>query len=365
MNKSKNLIIIFVIVAGIFLLVGQKYYQGKINAQTSSIKSTNVNSEVPTQTIYDKLKNQEPIHYLVVGDSIGASTGASSGNSWETKFNKLIEKKYGSPAFGDQLTKGGSDVFDGLVEYDQSNLNNSYDMIFVVFGANDRHSLSVNQYNIFYKTLLTKLSQKYPKAEIFPVIESCMRASNVYPDALKSLASQFGLTTIDTREAYQKSGINYDQLTVDGTHPNDKGYDLYVQQFADTVDANLKANKKISYSKIQNEASVYQNLKIITNSKMANGFSNGNNGATLNVNFSGSVLGVSVGTDVDGGLCDIYVGGQLIKTIDTYNSWKVTRHLLVADNLSSGNHTVKFVVKGESDSKSKGTMVRISDIITD
>jgi len=87
------------------------------------------------------------------------------------------------------------------------------------------------------------------------------------------------------------------------------------------------------------------------------------NGDELIVNFSGTGISITGNWFKDGGKADVFVDGNLHRTIDTYYNFANQQHvesIWHILNLTPGDHTVKVVVKGEKRPESSGTRVYIS-----
>ncbi len=86
-------------------------------------------------------------------------------------------------------------------------------------------------------------------------------------------------------------------------------------------------------------------------------------GDELEIKFSGTGISIEGNWYKDGGKAEIYVDGNLHRTVDTYyyfaNQQHTTSMWHVLD-LQPGNHSVKLVVKGEKRPESEGTRVYIT-----
>lgn len=92
-----------------------------------------------------------------------------------------------------------------------------------------------------------------------------------------------------------------------------------------------------------------------------------NAGDELIFDFSGTGISLEGNWYRDGGKADIYVDGDLHRTIDTYYDFANQQHtesIWHVMNLESGDHTVKVVVKGEKRPESSGTRVYITSATT-
>jgi hypothetical protein len=86
-------------------------------------------------------------------------------------------------------------------------------------------------------------------------------------------------------------------------------------------------------------------------------------GDELDIDFSGSGMSIEGNWYKDGGKADIYVDGNLHRTIDTYYNFANQQHTVSiwhVLNLKQGDHKIKIIVKGEKRPESAGTRVYIT-----
>jgi hypothetical protein len=86
-------------------------------------------------------------------------------------------------------------------------------------------------------------------------------------------------------------------------------------------------------------------------------------GDELDIDFSGSGISIEGNWYKDGGKADIYVDGNLHRTIDTYYNFANQQHTVSiwhVLNLKQGDHKIKIIVKGEKRPESAGTRVYIT-----
>jgi hypothetical protein len=86
-------------------------------------------------------------------------------------------------------------------------------------------------------------------------------------------------------------------------------------------------------------------------------------GDELILNFTGSGISIEGNWYRDGGKADVYVDGNLHRTIDTYYDFARQQHtesIWHVMNLSPGEHTVKLVVKGEKRPESAAARVYVT-----
>jgi subtilisin family serine protease len=87
-------------------------------------------------------------------------------------------------------------------------------------------------------------------------------------------------------------------------------------------------------------------------------------GAYAQFTFNGTGIKVLAYTANNRGLADIYIDGTLSKTVDLYSS-AITYQVPIfeVNNLSSGEHTIKIVNKGQKSSVSSGTIISLDALV--
>ena len=93
----------------------------------------------------------------------------------------------------------------------------------------------------------------------------------------------------------------------------------------------------------------------------------GNAGDELSVSFHGTGISLMGNWFKDGGKADIYVDGQMKRTIDCYFNFAHQQHqnmdIYHVTGLNDGEHTLKVVVKGEKRAESEGANVYITNAV--
>ena len=181
--------------------------------------------------VYSKIAKGKPISILVAGDSIGAGAGASKP---ERNFANLLKarllQKYGVNATVLNTSMGGNFSYSEYVRVSMLPKNGNFDLVILCCGENDLTSESLGK---TYEALIRTIKRKYPSAKIISILESSQKAYTKKIKTIQSLAKHYGIPTVDTIEPFT-NGQNgeYESLTRDGIHPNDKGYTIY----ADVLD---------------------------------------------------------------------------------------------------------------------------------
>lgn len=359
--KSFYLSLVSIVVFVLFLIFGNIYYNQKLarineDARTryaeAELKRAQIEEARAQQSIYEKLAEGEPIHYLVIGGSTGNSTG-TDGETWYQYFDQLLREEFGSKPQMTQLSKDGANVFEGLMEYQAAEKDIRHDLVFIFFGENDQNSLkSAIQYQVIYEALIKEVINANPKAEIITVIESSMRAEAAFPQALIELSNHYGIVVADTREAFDQSGENDDALTADGTLPNERGYALYAQYFVDTLQQNVNHVKPIDYLSVTalNDLQGYDNLKMVNQPVRLNGFKEVEShfvadsvDDSMIFQIDGDLLALHLYNE--GGILEIYLNGDYFQHLDLSTVDAGDRFIMIDDELDDGEHIVQLVVR--------------------
>ena len=186
---------------------------------------------MPKGNVYSKIAKGKPISILVAGDSIGAGAGSSKP---EHNFANLLKArlllKYGVTATVLNTSMGGNFSYSEYIRVSMLPKNDNFDLVILCCGENDLTSESLGK---TYEALIRTIKRKYPSAEIISILESSQKAYTKKIKTIQSLAKHYGIPTVDTIEPFT-NGQNgeYESLTRDGIHPNDKGYTIY----ADVLD---------------------------------------------------------------------------------------------------------------------------------
>ncbi|WP_428908424.1 GDSL-type esterase/lipase family protein [Niallia sp. Krafla_26] len=355
MNKKKRNISLLLL--SISLLFTTFYF---INDE-KEVKSENL-------TLYEKINTGKDIHYLIIGDSIGRGAGVKVRSfTWFNQWEKLMKHHYNLNLTRHSIVQSGATTFEGLYLFNRENNQRPADLIFLIFGENDRKYMNVHQFSLFYESLLSKAKQVYPNAEIITITESCL-TNESFADVIKQLSAQYQTKHVDMRIPFQQSNYSAEQLTIDLVHPNQKGYQLYAEELVKVIKPETYKGQKPSIDQsIQpltfKELSSYKR-KDHSFIQRNNDFVSNEPGSSITYSFSGKHLGVKVWVGKNQGDIDVFIDQQYIRTIST--NWPIEKYrgLYIESNLSEGDHEVKFVYSKKNSTKyKKKTNIQISSII--
>ncbi|WP_409298239.1 GDSL-type esterase/lipase family protein [Peribacillus sp. SCS-26] len=323
-------------------------------------------------SIYEKMERQEPVHYLVIGDSIGRGSGAETySRRWFKQLEKKVYEEHGSEMTGSYLVQSGATSLEGLYKLQYQKVQGPIDLAFIVFGENDRKYMSADSFGRLYESVIRKVKVLYPYAEIVTITESCLEFPE-FARKIDNLSKHYQTAHIDMRPVFSNSGYRESELTADGVHPTGKGYRLYAEAINQALNANLIMKKLPARS----AAPLYPDSDLILASStsemkqkgfyFSNGYYTGaEKGSTLETSFTGTLLGVKMLRSPDGGIVDVYIDGKRTASLSTWWPFKRDRIIYIADHLSPGRHTVSFKATGEKSAANKtdASVIRIGSII--
>ena len=206
--------------------------QGKGDSANKGAELTELERErlKETDSFYQKLADGLDVNILVVGDSISRGLGASRRDlRWTNMLAESLQEAYGVDVTLTNKSLSGNTSYAGYVSLMALDDGIDYDLVIVCFAQND------DEYNfsLYYESILRSAKLRYPKASVLCILESCQKYYTRKIQAIESLADHYGLPVVDVIMPFRD---NYDTLTDDGIHPNDKGQEVYHDTVKSTID---------------------------------------------------------------------------------------------------------------------------------
>lgn len=170
---------------------------------------------------------------LIVGDSIGEGAGSSDpALKWYKKLVPYMKDNYGITLDITNVSLGGTASYAGYVRTMNLDDKAGYDYVVICYGQND----AVNDFSVYYENLLRTVKEKYPSAVMIAILESSQREYTEKVQVIQSLCEHYGVHIADTIAAFNNGEYTYEELCDDGTHPNDKGQEVYFSTVAEVLD---------------------------------------------------------------------------------------------------------------------------------
>lgn len=323
-------------------------------------------------TVYEKIEAGSKIHYLIIGDSIGRGAGADDKDlRWYSQFEVLLRDFSGSRARRNMIVQSGATAFEGIYKLEKAPYFRDIDLIFIVFGENDRKYMDSEQFTFFYEKLIRNAKERYPGSEVITIIESPLKQEK-FADAINRVSVHYGAKPLDMRIPFKQSGMLTEQLTTDTVHPNGKGYQLYAASILELIKSNI--NSDTETASLPKPLTMDQSFTLYEkkNLSRSQGFviENGMNiskraGDYLEYEFQGPILGVKAIRSQEGGMLKVLIDGEYVTTLSTWWPFTRERYLYIASGLEKGRHTVRFETLGKTSSNntSEKSVNQISSII--
>ena len=157
---------------------------------------------------YQKIKNKESIDALVLGDSIGANSGASQHAArWDIKFKDLLFNEYGVAMNLNNVSVPGTDSMFGIIKINQEINLKDYDLVILCFGQNDNEAFI----STYYESLIRAIRKANKNIEIISILESSLMDYTSKANAILSLAKAY--STIGVRP-YKENKIFQETLKI-------------------------------------------------------------------------------------------------------------------------------------------------------
>jgi lysophospholipase L1-like esterase len=332
----------------------------------------NAHSEV--LNVYEKIAEGRTYHYLIIGDSIGRSSGAESQERrWFNQLEVLVKDRYGADGRRQAVVQSGATAFEGIYKLQKASRSEAMDLIFIVFGENDRKYMDPKDFSFFYEKLLNNARTLYPTAEVITFIESSLKQEN-YAEVIRQLSAKYGAKSLDMRIPFQNSGKLTEQLTTDTIHPNGLGYQLYASTVFEYIDHTINREPASPSKNETLEDDAFFQLDVGTKIASNKGFLydqglyvSNNAGDVLEYDFSGTMLGVNTVRNPAGGTMNVYIDGKFIRTISTWWPFTRDRHIYITRGLDNTQHTVRFeaVKGGSANNRGERSILKISSIIVE
>ncbi|WP_409270372.1 GDSL-type esterase/lipase family protein [Neobacillus sp. SCS-31] len=312
--------------------------------------------EAPANTggFYKKISSGSDFSYMIIGDSIGRGSGVSHRDeTWFAIFEKQIKKDFGSAGNRHSIVQSGATAFEGIIKYEREKPETPVDLVFIVFGENDRKYMDARQFAFFYEQLIRKVKTDQPYAEIITFTESCLQYEE-FAETISSISAHYGAVNLDMRVPFRKSGLDTKKLTRDLVHPNKLGYQLYASEISRSVKASIQSDKNaVSLPTPIHTGLSKQYISIEEPSsksgfvKSGNGFFSREKGSFIEFEFSGEMVGYTVERGPEGGEVEVFIDGKSFGTVSTWWPFKRERNIYLAGSLGKGPHQIRFVHTGK------------------
>lgn len=196
-----------------------------------------------------KNNTQNCTNLLIVGDSIGEGAGASDPSlKWYKYLIPYVKENYGDKLEITNVSMGGNTSYAGYVRTMELDDGKDYDIVIVCYGQNDEEE----NFSFYYEQMLQAIRKRWPSCQLITILESSQRGYTPKIQDILLLSREYKAFVADTIAAFEDSGMPYEELCDDGTHPNDEGQKVYfheVAQILDEIYMNVQAKEDVDMIK--------------------------------------------------------------------------------------------------------------------
>lgn len=183
------------------------------------------------RSFYDKLRLGQPVNILIVGDSIGNGDGSVEEYKWGTLLGDWLQSEYKVECNVTNVSMGGQSSYAGFGRVAALDDGKIYDLAILCYGQNDPPDNFLEK----YESIIYGLRGKYGTIDMLAILESAQLEYTDKMVTIQELCAFYGIPVVDTIAAFADSGYLYDDLTKDGTHPNNLGNAIYFETIAKII----------------------------------------------------------------------------------------------------------------------------------
>ncbi len=196
---------------------------------------------------YQKLNSGLPVRIAVLGDSIADKTGVEPNQSWNTLLFDWLHNEYPSRITMDSYAVGGTSSYTGYYQSETAmrqkiRKNGQYDLVIICYGQNDETA----NFGLYYEGMLRSVKRQNPSCQFITILESTQQIYTEKMLEILRLSEVYHADVADTISAFALSGIPFEQLTPDGTHPNAEGHWLYFETLRSVIENGVAQGKPVT-----------------------------------------------------------------------------------------------------------------------
>ena len=316
--------------------------------QEEQEKQTALKQQKAEDSFYQKLADGFDVNILVVGDSIGEGAGTETdGQHWFKQLQSYLRTVNKASVSVANVSMGGNTSYAGYVRTMALNDDVDYDLAIICYGQND----GTNGFSTNYESIIRAIRNKYPDCSIISILESSQREYTEKMTTIQSICEHYSIPVADTIAAFNNSGKAYDDLTVDGIHPNEAGQKIYFETVKAVIDDNVAAStgKMADVDMINADVHKFDNFVWYDASSDFERVDD----TTFTISTSASgILGIDYTFESGDNKVDIYVDGELFESPTvTFDYDFSQRHILVVsdDCIVKNEIEVVFNTKEQAD----------------
>lgn len=342
-----------------------------------------------------KIKKDKALKIGYFGGSITAGAGASNPatTSWRAMTTAWFGEHFPEAKISEiNAAIGGTGSDLGAFRCQNDLLNKDPDLVFVEFAVNDGGTAELRVKRAM-EGIVRQILLNNPYADIVFVYTTTKVLAPPYaagelPKAVgydHAVAEHYGIPEVNVgrvlAERINQQRGGWETLTTDGVHPNDAGYALYTEVIKEFLAAHLgdAAEKAVIdlpepltedpwagahyEDATQVSAPGWQKEEKSLAGKYPHYLAASEADTELVYRFNGTTIGLLWLVAPDSGDIEWSIDGGKPQRRSSWDKYALksarANYAILADDLSSGEHTLKIKVLGEKNEQSKGTWIRI------
>ena len=334
------------------------------------------------KNISKKLKNKEKVTIVYFGASITQGAGIDDRSKcWRGQTTKWLQENYPESEIieiDSSIGGTGSDL--ALWRIDNNVLKYNPDLVFVEFVVNDT---ILDECEIYEENIIRRILNHNLDTDIVLVratrdtIYEKVKKNEYYQSYLNydKMSKYYGIDLVDIGQAFfdlVDSGETFDNITIDGVHPNQRGYDIYASEIIKYLKSALYPFERLTENKYENSTMIL--AKELSNTNfIKKDFSFGRvdgcleaseEGKYIECEFEGELIGVMYHAANDTGYFKYIIDDEYEGKINSWDKYCRTfnraTYVILNKTLKPGKHKIKIISCGDKCDESKGTFVRIN-----
>lgn len=344
---------------------------------------------------WQKLEKNKKLTIAYFGGSITVGAGASDMNktSWRPKTTAWFRENFPDATISEIMASiGGTGSDMGAYRAQNDLLAKKPDLVFVEFAVND-HAMEEDSQRRWSEAIVRQIKNANPSTDIVFVYTTAKQyetySKGHTPNTVKwqqEVADHYGIPSVNVGkalyDAIQSGGGTWESLTKDGVHPLDAGYAIYAETVAQFLEAHRKdvasaaaASLPPPIAKFPVDQVGWVDAWEIASSgwtkspetlaqKYPHQLTSEAPGATLDVPFHGSAIGVYWLVAGDGGRIECAVDDGPYRMVSASDAVAVKhkpypKYVILFDKLSDEKHVLHLKVSDQKDESSTGHWIRI------
>lgn len=294
--------------------------------------------DAANSSFYEKLDKGYDVNILIVGDSIGATSGASDdAHRWTTLLRSYLTEQYGGTVTITNVSMGGNASYAGYSRVMMLDDGIDYDLAIICYGQND----STEGFSLYYESIIRAISGKYEKCSIISILESSQRSYTEKMVAIQEICEYYDIPVADTIAPFAEDYASY---TGDGTHPNDAGQAIYAEVMEEVIDQgvyDLKDFPDYDLEPMNEGVTVFDNFRYIA----ADEFERTDDMTYTITGLSiEGVFGIDYSYQSGDNVTEIYVDGELFAApTRTFDYDFSQRHILIVSDDCTVENEIRIV----------------------